>query len=282
MNYPDYVIELLQKAADNDEAEALFLLGVCYEASSPDKAEEFLRRACELNHTEAQRLLGKLLLKKGNQDEGVNLLAQIATNGDVSAQSILAEYYFDERKYEQALVWLKVAARNKDIRAYYLLSLCYGYGYGVKRDTRKAKAMWESLSKDTPYGNSQLAELYHDGRFRIKQDYKKAAEYIAKSIASGNYGHLINLALMYKCGGPGLPCSLRNAYLCYYLFDILVPHDNDTYKDYKELGHDVESELSELAEKLSDCHEGRSIDDLRNEWLPEPVLQLIKSIPSKS
>ena len=38
MNYPDYVIELLQKAAENDEAEALFLLGVCYEASSPDKA----------------------------------------------------------------------------------------------------------------------------------------------------------------------------------------------------------------------------------------------------
>lgn len=279
MNYPDYVIGLLQKAADKNDAEALFQLGVCYEANYPDKAEEFLHRACELNHAEAQRQLGKLLLKKGNQDEGVNLLAQIATNGDASAQSILAEYYFDERKYEQALVWLKVTARNKDIRAYYLLSLCYGYGYGVKRDTRKAKAMWESLSKDTPYGNSQLARLYREGEDRIKKDNKKAAEYLAKSIASGEYVNLLDLALIYQCGGYGLPRSFKNAYLCYYLFDLLVPHNSSTYKLFVCT---IESELPKLAKILSDCHEGRSIDDLRNQWLPEPVLQLIKSIPSKS
>ena len=279
MNYPDYVTGLLQKAADNNEPEALFQLGVYYEANSPDKAEKFLRRACELEHSEAKKLLGKLLLKKGNQDEGVNLLAQIATNGDVSAQAMLGEFYFDKEKYEQALIWLKVAARNKDTRASYLLSLCYGYGYGVKRDIRKAKAMWESLSKDTHYGNSQLAQLYHKGEYGIKKDNKKAAEYLAKSLASRDYISLLDLALMHKCGGFGLPRSFRNAYLCYYLFNILVPHDSDTYKGF---GYNVKSELSELARTLSDCHEGRSIDDLRNEWLPEPVLQLIKSIPSKS
>lgn len=207
----------------------------------------------------------------------MNLLyiaADVAENGDSSAQSKLGTYYLFRNDYEQAVKWLEKAGKH-DKYDYYLLSLCYENGHGVKKDIRKAKRMWEELSEETPYGDTDLGFLYLNGEGGFKQNYRKAAEYYTQSIIKSNPDDFINLAKIYKEGGYGVPQNLKNAYLCYFLFDLFFP-DGHLIREY--INDEVKEEMKYLSDVLSACNGGRNIEELREEWLPQPILQILKSL----
>ena len=284
----EYEMNLLYIAADvaeNGDAEALFRLGKAHmtpyseEHYNPEEAERLLRQATELGHMGAEAMLGSWLLDNGNHDEGVRLLTEAAENGDSSAQSKLGTYYLFRNDYEQAVKWLEKAEKH-DKYDYYLLSLCYENGHGVKKDIRKAKRMWEELSEETPYGDAELGFLYLNGEGGFKQNYRKAAEYYTQSIIKSNPDDFINLAKIYKEGGYGVPQNLKNAYLCYFLFNLFFPEGHPFRKDIlsDNTNDRVKEEMQYLSDILSACNGGRSIEELREEWLPQPILQILKSL----
>ena len=276
----EYELKLLHHAADNGDAEALFRLGKAHmdscseEYYNPEEAEKLLRQATKLGHVGAKSTLGSWLLDNGNHDEGIRLLTEAAENGDSSAPGKLGTYYHFRKDYEQAVKWLEKAGKQDDY-AYYQLSLCYEEGHGVEKNIRKAKKMWEELSAETPYGDTELGHLYLNGEGGFKQNYRKAAEYFTQSIIKGDPGDFINLAVAYWNGGYGIPQNLKNAYLCYFLFDLFFP-DGHSIREY--INDDVKEEMQYLSNILSACHGGRSIKELREEWLPQPILQILKSL----
>lgn len=281
----EYEMKLLHNAADNGDTEALFRLGKAHmnsyseEHYNPEEAEILLRQATELGHIGAEAMLGSWLLDNGNHDEGIRLLTEAAENGDSSAQSKLGTYYRFRNDYEQAVKWLEKAGKH-DEYAYYQLSLCYEEGHGVKKDIRKAKKMWEELSEETPYGDTDLGFLYLNGEGGFKKNYRKAAKYFTRSIIKHDPCDFINLAIVYNEGGYGVPQNLKNAYLCYFLFDIFFPEGHPFRKDiFPDNTNDrVKEEMQYLSDVLSACNGGRSIEELREEWLPQYILQILKSL----
>lgn len=135
--------------------------------------------------------------------------------------------------------------------------------------------MWEELSAHTPYGDAELGSLYLNGEGGFKKNYHKAAEYFTSSIIKHDPCDLINLAIVYNEGGYGVPQNLKNAYLCYFLFDLFFP-DGHSIREY--INDEVKEEMKYLSDVLSACNGGRNIEELREEWLPQPILQILKSL----
>lgn len=275
----EYEIKLLHNAADNGDAEALFRLGKAHmntyseEYYNPEEAEKLLRKAAQLGHVGAKSMLGSLLLNNGNHDESIRLLIEAAENGDASASGKLGTYYRLRNDDEQAVKWLEKAGKQ-DEYAYYQLSLCYEEGRGVKKDIHKAKRMWEELSAQTPYGDTELGLLYLNGEGGFKKDYRKATEYFTRSIIKCGPNDFVNLAVVYCEGGYGISQNLKNAYLCYFLFDLFFPEGHSLRND----NDGVKEEMKYLSDVLSACNGGRSIEELCEEWLPKYILQILKSL----
>jgi TPR repeat protein len=53
----------------------------------------------------------------------------------------LANYYFDNKDYYTAIKWYFIASEKKSADAFYTLSNCYIFGYGVNRSIDKAREM---------------------------------------------------------------------------------------------------------------------------------------------
>ena len=275
----EYELKLLHYATDNDEAEALFRLRRAYlnissEYYNQEEAEKLLRQATELGHVGAKSMLGSLLLNNGNQHESIKLLTEAAENGNASAAGKLGTYYRFRNDYEQAVKWLEKAGKQ-DEYAYYQLSLCYEEGCGVKKDIHKAKKMWEELSAHTPYGDTELGSLYLNGEGDFKKNYCKAAKYFTRSIIKNGPDDFVNLAIVYSEGGYGISQNLKNAYICYFLFDLFFPEGHPIRECIND---EVKEEMKYLSDVLSTCNDGRDIKELREEWLPQPILQILKSL----
>ena len=206
-------------------------------------------------------MLGSLLLDNGNQHESIELLTEAAENCDASAASKPGTYYHSRNDDEQAIKWLEKAGKQ-DKYAYYQLSLCYEKGHGVKKDLRKAKRMWEELSAHTPYRDMDLGLLYFNGEGGFKKNYRKAAKYYIRSIIKNGTDDFINLAVVYSEGGYGISQNLKNAYLCYFLFDLFFPEGHPIHE---YINNEVKEEMKYLSDILSACNNGRNTKELREE-----------------
>jgi TPR repeat protein len=65
-----------------------------------------------------------------------------AIEGDINAQYELGYLYYSDshnnHDFKTAHYWLEKVAKRNHIRGIYMLSLCYIYGIGVKKDSKQA------------------------------------------------------------------------------------------------------------------------------------------------
>ena len=119
---------------------------------------------------------------------------------------------------------LKVAARQGDIEAQYILGNLYYSGRGVEQSYVKAKHYFE-LAADHGHSNSQshLGYLYYYGE-GVVQDYDKAIYYYELAAEQGHSDAQLNLWNLYSHG----ICSKQDYEWARHYFD-LATKDGTTY-----------------------------------------------------
>lgn len=166
--YAVKAVEWFWKAADQDDADAKYWLGLCYKRgtgvlqSDVDAARWFLLAALQ-EHPEAQYHLA-LYYETG---KGVQLskktaaywYRRAAARGNVNAQMRIGDYCLTgsviEQDAAQAAEWYRRAAKQGNPFGLYYLGICYKDGAFVKRD--KARAV-ELLNEAAAFGSGPAKE----------------------------------------------------------------------------------------------------------------------------
>ena len=140
-------VSWFKKAADLGNANAQFLLAVCYISGkgvtkSDSQAVNWFKRSAEQGHMDSQRELGRCyLLGNGvskNTEQAILWCEKAANQGDVEAESMLGAIFYKNGNYEKAIPWLEKATDHGVYQAQSILGYCYFEGKGVPVDFNKA------------------------------------------------------------------------------------------------------------------------------------------------
>ena len=134
-----------------------------------------------------------LLFELGYQKEGVNLLKQLAVEGDINAQNYLAlEYVIGrhlDRNYQQAKSWYEKAINDGNTFSYVGLAVLYENGWGVKKNEHKALSLYKIAAKHNgKEAICKIGNFYRDGKAGLKPDEIEAKKYYKKVRDSSKYG----------------------------------------------------------------------------------------------
>ena len=102
--------------------------------------------------------------------------------------------YFNEKNYEEALLFFNYAEEIGSNKAIYYLGLCYHYGYGVDKSLLVAFESW-IFAADLGVSEAMynIGLYYNDGNELIEKDTKKAFEWFQKAANFGSYEALFKL-----------------------------------------------------------------------------------------
>ncbi|SDH97999.1 hypothetical protein SAMN04488136_1413 [Vibrio xiamenensis] len=180
---------------------------------------------------EAANILIYDSMMQENVDQGVVYLSKAAGLGDEESQVELADYYYSEDDYVNALKWYHQAEGHKDPYVLYSLGVMYFDGEGTEPDYQKANQYYEQAA-NAGYADAmyQLAFSYNDGK-GVKQDYQKAAYWFQKAADEGDESAMYNLGISYLNGeGVGKDCKKAME-----LFNQAI-ESNDHALSYAKLG----------------------------------------------
>jgi len=167
-NY-DAALKCFEKAADQDEAEAQYNVGVMYYHGesvplSYNKALQWFIKASTQQYAEAQKAISEMY-KNGegvpqDYDEAKVWCRKAADQEIKDAQYTRGlEYYYGtgvSQDYTKAMEWYRKAADQEDAAAQYMIGTMYYYGNGVSQDTKEA-LNW--LIKAQENGSKQAISL---------------------------------------------------------------------------------------------------------------------------
>ncbi|MDR3371401.1 tetratricopeptide repeat protein [Rhodoferax sp.] len=141
-------IRWLKRAADQGHVKAETALGLLYLGARevpPDKAQarDWFIQAAEQGDAKAQWNLALMLIDgsgvvKKDLKQAFLLCQKAADQGFVPAQATLGILFSKMKKPEKAVEWWRIAAEQGDPEAQYNLSVAYGKGLGLDRDTELA------------------------------------------------------------------------------------------------------------------------------------------------
>lgn len=203
-------IAWLKEAADNNDAEAMFLLGTVYKngrgvSKNSATALSYFNKAAENGSPEAQYLISTFYFSgKGYpQDTKKGLLwcQKAAANGHSEAQYKLATLYADnitsEKDYSKAAYWYKKAAEQKHATAQYKLGMLYITGHGVPRDYSMAAQWFKGAVKERNSAACyELAKLSLRGK-GIKKDIVKSIKLMEFAAKLGHSNAQKTLTALY-------------------------------------------------------------------------------------
>lgn len=124
-------------------------------------------------------------------------LIELAENGDVSAQRLLAESYL-KTDVEQGIFWAKKAAAQNDVWAQFQLGLIYSEGRGVHKDLKTSRKYYEQSA-----AQGYCSALLNLGVLLIQQgedDKRKGLKLIREAADQGNKNACYNLGHLYEVG----------------------------------------------------------------------------------
>ena len=197
-----------QKAAEQGNADAQRLLGLCYYTGDGvekdlSEAVKWTRKAAEQGNAKAQGDLG-FCYYTGNGvekdlSEAVKWFQKAAEQGNADAQRLLGLCYYTgdgvEKDLSEAVKWTRKAAEQGNAKAQGDLGFCYYTGNGVEKDLSEAVKWFQKAAEQ---GNAEaqylLGRCYYIGkgvpvdRDEAKRWYQKTAEQglkDAKKILSG-------------------------------------------------------------------------------------------------
>ena len=167
----------------------------------------------------AQKLYkkSKLLLDKGNIENGAFYLNKAANKGYAPAQYRLgnflrqgAETSGDYKDIKKAIEWLELAGKQGHVNAQFVLGKMYEEGIFVPKDDQKA-FNWISPAAEQGHAKSQgiLGLIYRKGVGGIP-DYEKAVHWLTLAAEKGEMYAQNNLGILYK-NGDGVELNLEVA-----------------------------------------------------------------------
>ena len=146
---PEYLMqkgdeESLAKAAHLGYAPAQVKLAKLYEENKDYKSAAYwYELAAQKNNAEANDKLGRYYLhglggKPKDADTALKYLSSAARLGQTDAMTLLGNYCYYLKDYDNALGWFRNAASKEDAAAIYKLGVMYEYGEGVTQDHKTA------------------------------------------------------------------------------------------------------------------------------------------------
>lgn len=189
--------EMLLKLAEENNANAQNILGVCYITGTnvqvdQEKAIEYLSMAAASKHTVAMRNLAIVLENQGSPDKNkiLSLYEQAAKDNDAYALNNLGACYLTgdgvRQNINQAVRNFEKAVKLGDDYALVNLANCYALGNGVIRNEKKAFDLYKkSAEKNNIEGIRNMADCLLKGA-GVKQDFIKAMELYKKAGEMGD------------------------------------------------------------------------------------------------
>ncbi len=169
-------------------------------AGRQDKALDRLESLARDGAPVAQRILGEVLLSRGEQ---------AAEGGDTAAGFVLGKLYLNgapgiARDAPQGAAWLGVAARAGHAGAAYHLGIAYRNGYGVDAsDVEAARWFAASAERGVPAALFMLANAYREGA-GVPRNEGEAMRLYAEAAELEHPEAIQTLAMAYRNGELGL------------------------------------------------------------------------------
>ena len=198
----DKATKYISKAANQGNATAQYLMGVCYDngigvKQNLELATEWYFKAAEQGIVEAQYDYGIACSCKNNWYEAMEWLVKAAEQGMTKAQYTLGWNYGNQYgNYNEALKWMEKAAEKDYTLALLALANVYRQVY---QDSDRAFEIYESL-EDNAIAQYGLAICYNQG-LGIEADFDIAMEYLNESAEQGYALAITDLGNYYFQGG---------------------------------------------------------------------------------
>lgn len=208
----------LGRAADAGDWRSALMLHALHQGQSggpfdPAKAEKWRLRGREMleeavakgGDSEAEAMLGQMLVIERDTDRGVALLRSAAEAGDPEGQSGLGECcrlgIGVPQSFVQAFNWHFLAANQGDAFSQYMVACFFFHGDGVGRDEAQAVA-WarKAAEQDWEMAQYNLGCCYRDG-VGVEADREQAAAWLRRAADNGSRDAAVALEAMSVGGG---------------------------------------------------------------------------------
>lgn len=220
------VAEILTAHVEQKNPKAMVLLAKQYSEGigvekNESKAFELIKKAYDMGEAEAIFLVG--IMKIGgvgieeNIPAGVSDLKKADALGWPSAGRVLYGAYYRgipvDYKHDEAWHYL---TRSADLSDHEALSLAirtclYGSKVHVKDIACATKYAEKSIREKFSIGPADMGKAYYYGENGYKKDYLEAEKWFVKAHNLGNEDASIYLSEMYRDGGFGLEANFRKA-----------------------------------------------------------------------
>lgn len=171
----DYIAALpfLQSAADNNNADAQYTLGIMYllgQGVTQDniKAQTLFQQSAEQGHLDGQYNLALLLAQHKHIKEAIGWFEKAATQGSADAQHNLGVIYYKglgvTADYQQAFKWYQLAAAQNNPYSLVALADLYRTGTGTTQNFVQAFNLYKRAAiSGYPVALSTLSGAYFYG-----------------------------------------------------------------------------------------------------------------------
>lgn len=221
----DTAFDLFKRAANYDDTEAQFMLGICYlngygTQINIKKAVKWFEEAAENEHAGALYELGFYYENNTRQmDKAVEYYNRAADLGNADALYMLGCLSYRgiapvTCDYDTAKNYFQQAADKNHARALYMLGVCYEFGTGVEQNVEEARKLYE---KSVAGGCERAAVALRclDGcDHYYKKEYTKAFEIFKECAEQKNVKAEYMLAKLYE-NGWGVEKNVPEAFRLY-------------------------------------------------------------------
>ena len=187
-------VEYYLMAANNEESEGMWRLGVCYQlghgiAVDANEAVKWYRKSAGKDNSTGQWRLGGCYYNgcgiEKDYAKAVEWFTKAAVQGNSTGQFSLGYCYYGghgiEKDYVKAVKWFTKAAEQGHSAGQWSLGNCYYNGHGVEKNYVKAvKWFTKAAEQGFSWAFYQLAVCYKNGH-GVPVDYVTALEYVNKA-----------------------------------------------------------------------------------------------------
>ena len=221
--------EWIKKAADQEEAYPMFLLGQLYDfgffvKKDDEMAFKWYKKAAEKEDANALFKIGCCyddgIAVSPDVDVAMEWYGKAVDKGHTGAMNAIGTLYHLGKNispdYEKAMEWYRKAAEGGNGKAMFNIALLYENGLGVGRDNDRAMQWYlNSAEKGFTQAMIQLANKYYYG-LGSPSDFNKSIEWFSTAAKENNAGAMRSLGILYFYGdenGSRVDKKLAKAWL---------------------------------------------------------------------
>ncbi len=173
-----------------------------------EKAVTFFETAAAEGETYAMNSLARLYAAgegvPQDQDRAIDLFLQAAAQGNTYAYNNLGYLLAEDGQPDRALPLFQASAEAGDVYGYNNMGYAYQNGIGVEPDLGQAIDWYEQAARGgQPNAPINLAFIYRDGGPGVAADLQRAAFWFAEAARNGNAWGSVHLASLYEQGALG-------------------------------------------------------------------------------